>query len=131
MEDSAPSRPRFIDSSWVTLFSAAGRAKLAKLRAAGKDPAVGGDVAKRRAAKLVQRVQGQAAWEAEHGIEADPEEFRREIQPCLQGVTLSAMAKATELSAQYCSLIRRGLKVPHRRHWEQLQHLTDRSASQR
>lgn len=120
MEDSAPSRPRFIDSSWVTLFSAAGRAKLAELRAAGKDPAVGRDVAKRRAAKLVQRMQDQAAWEAEHGIEADPEEFQREILPTLQEVSLGAMAKATGLSVQYCSLIRRGLNVPHVRHWEAL-----------
>ncbi len=86
-------------------------------------------MAKRRAAKLVKRRQDQAAWEAEHSAEADPEEFQREIQPYLQGITLGAMAKATGLSEQYCSLIRRGLKVPHRRHWEQLQHLTDRSAS--
>lgn len=57
-------------------------------------------------------MQDQAAWEAEHGTDADPEALRREILPHLQGVSLSRMAKATGLSEQYCSLIRRGLTLP-------------------
>ncbi len=81
---------------------------------------MGGEMAKRRAAKLVQRMHDQAAWEAEHGDGADPEAFQREFLPQLQAVTLGAMAKATGLSEQYCSLIRRGLYVPHARHWTTL-----------
>lgn len=81
------------------------------------DPAVGGQVAKRRAAKLKQRMADQDAWEAENGTESDPEVFRREILPKLPRLSLTAMAKATGLSIQYCSLIRRGQCVPHRRHW--------------
>ncbi len=65
-------------------------------------------------------MQDQAAWEAEHGTEANPEMFRREILSRLQDVTLSVMAKATGLSEQYCSLIRRGRYVPHARHWAAL-----------
>lgn len=38
----------------------------------------------------------------------------------LQGVPLSAMMRATGLSLRYCSLIRRGLAVPHPRHWAAL-----------
>lgn len=104
-------------------FSAAGRAKLAELRAVGKDPSKGGEMAKRRAAKVVQRMKIQAAWEAEHGTVENPVVFQREILPHLREVTLRAMAKATGLSEQYCSLIRRGLYVPHLRHWSALRGL--------
>lgn len=38
----------------------------------------------------------------------------------LQDVSLGMMAKATGLSEQYCSLIRRGEYVPHPRHWASL-----------
>lgn len=113
----------------MTSFSAAGRAKLAELRAAGKDPSQGGELAKRRATKLVQRMNDQAAWEAEHGTEADPEVFHQEILPHLQWVTLRVMAEATGLSEQYCSLIRRGIKTPHQRHWESLKALVTEAGS--
>lgn len=62
----------------------------------------------------------QAAWEAEHGTDMDLEVFRQEILPQLQEVSLGVLATATGLSEQYCSLIRRGLYVPHRRHWPNL-----------
>lgn len=102
----------------ATAFSEAGRGKLAELRAAGKDPSRGGQAKAKRGRKNSQHMQDQAAWEAEHGTEADPEVFRREILPHLQKVSLGRMAKATGLSEQYCSLIRRGLYVPHPRHGE-------------
>ncbi len=70
-----------------------------------------------RALEIVKRIQDQAAWEAEHGIEADPEVFQREILPHLQRITLGAIASATDLSVQCCSVIRRGRYVPHSRHW--------------
>jgi hypothetical protein len=70
-------------------------------------------------------MQDQAAWEVEHGTDADPEVFRHEILPQLQEVSLGRMAKATGLSEQYCSLIRRGLYVPHQRHWTTLRILID------
>lgn len=109
-----------------TIFGrAAGWAKLTELRAAGKDPSKGGQVAKRRAAKLVQRMNDQAAWEAEHGTEADPMVFEQETLPHLQGITVRTMAKATGLSELYCSLIRRGRHVPHERHWETLARLSE------
>lgn len=97
----------------------------------GKHLSQGGEVATRRAAKIVQRMQDQAAWEAEHGIEANPDVFQQEILPHLQGVTLRTMAKATGLSEQYCSLIRRGLQVPHRRHWDALLTVSEEAAAVR
>ena len=82
-------------------------------------------MAKRRAAKIVQRMHDQPAWGAEHGAEADPDVFRQEILPRLNGVTLRAMAKVTGLSEGYCSFVRRGIKVPHRRHWISFAQLGD------
>ncbi len=52
--------------------------------------------------------------------------FKREILPMLQDVSLGMMAKATGLSEQDCSLIRRGGYVPHGR---QRQPLTNKIAS--
>lgn len=88
--------------------------------ATGTDPSKGGQAKAKRGGKNRQHMQEQAAREAEHGVEADPDEFRREILSLLQGLSLGAMAKATGLSEQYCSLIRRGLYVPHQRHWQVL-----------
>lgn len=62
-------------------------------------------------------------WEEEHGAGADPAVFKQEILPRLQGVALSTMAKASGLSEQYCSLIRRVRYVPHQRHWNSLTEL--------
>ena len=107
-------------------FSEAGRAKMAELRAASRDPSRGGQAKEKRGRKNSQHMQDQAAWEAEHGTDADPEVFRREILPHLQGVSLGVMAKATGLSEQYCSLIRRGNHVPHRRHWTPLAKLAQK-----
>jgi hypothetical protein len=113
-----------IQAAQVEDFSAAGRAKLAELRAAGKDPSRGGDAAKKWGAKTSQRKRELAAWEAEHGgAEVDEAVFTNEILPRLQGLSLSALAAATGLSQQYCSLVRRGIRIPHRRHWESLRTL--------
>ncbi len=107
-----------IQATQMREFSAAGREKLAELRAAGQDPSQGGEAAKKRAAALRRRKREVETWEAEHGeIEVDETVFTTELLPRLQGVPLSEIAAATRLSLQYCSLIRRGLKVPHQRHW--------------
>lgn len=98
---------------------------MAELRAAGKDPSRGGQAKVRRGQKNQQHMREQAAWEAEHGGEAQPQVFEREILPMLKDVSLAAMARATGLSEQYCSLIRRGKYVPHARHWTMLKVLVD------
>lgn len=54
--------------------------------------------------------------EAGHGTEANREVFQRETLPHLEGITLSAMAEATWLSEQHCSLIRRGRTRGTRQH---------------
>lgn len=47
-------------------------------------------------------------------------DFHKEILPSLQALTLSEIMATTGLSLRYCSLIRRGLTVPHPRHWSRL-----------
>lgn len=51
------------------------------------------------------------------------EVFERDILPALQSVPVRAMARATGLTRAYCSMIRRGVYVPHPRHWEVLKRL--------
>jgi hypothetical protein len=48
------------------------------------------------------------------------ETYRREIQPRLKGVTLSALALALGISIPYAVDVRKGRRVPHPRHWEKL-----------
>ena len=43
--------------------------------------------------------------------------------PALQAVPLQRLVDATGLSKTVCSQVRRGLKVPHARHWDALTHL--------
>lgn len=104
----------------ATSFGEAGRAKLAELRAEGRDPTQSREARKQRGIKNSQRMQEQKVWEAEHGTDADPDMFKREILPRLQGLPLRVLAKATGLSQQYCSSIRRGKNLPHQRHWKAL-----------
>jgi hypothetical protein len=47
----------------------------------------------------------------------DTAKFEWDVMPGLQAVPLHSMAQATGLSVAHCSFVRRGLRVPHRRHW--------------
>ena len=58
-------------------------------------------------------------WDRTHA-KRDPEEFHREILPALEDVPLQRLMEATGLSKTVCSYVRRGLKVPHPRHWDGL-----------
>lgn len=98
-------------------FSAIGVESRARLRAEGQDTSHGGLAGQRRGATHVQRMREAREWEAEHGAERDPEAFKRDILPKLQGVPLRKLMEATGLSLRYCSLIRRGDKTPHPKHW--------------
>jgi CRISPR-associated endonuclease Cas1 len=97
---------------------AAGRQVLARLRDNEQDPAHGGQAAQKRGKRITQQFQARAAWNASGQPEPDTQAFRREILPHLHGVPLTTMARATGLSRGYCSFIRRGVRIPHPRHWE-------------
>jgi hypothetical protein len=102
---------------------AAGASAIARLAAEGRDPAHGGEAARKRGASNMRRMRETAEWDRTHPERPDSEHFKREILPQLQSVPLRAMMKLTGLSLRYCSLIRRGLYVPHPRHWTVLMEL--------
>lgn len=106
----------------LSKFQEAGPATLARLMAQGQDPSHNGAAAHKRAANLARRKREATEWERTHGL-PDPKEFARKILQGIQDVPIEKMAKATGLSMRYCSLIRRGLRVPHPRHWEVLARL--------
>lgn len=111
-----------------TAFALAGPATLAERRASGTDPAHGSDAGRRRGERNKAHVEAARTWERDDATSTlmDSDAFTREILPRLQGIPLRVMANATGLSEGYCSFVRRGQKVPHRRHWVTLSNLIER-----
>ena len=72
-----------------------------------------------------------AAIGKEHGIIVpahwDTAFYVREIAPRLRTLTVKALTEATGLSVPYCKCIRRGVRMPLRRHWRSLLEITSRS----
>ena len=69
------------------------------------------------------KLRANAEWERRHTEKLDPAIFEKEIQPKLKTVSLLETMQATGLSRTYCGMIRRGVRVPHPRHWEALHDL--------
>jgi CRISPR-associated endonuclease Cas1 len=104
---------------------AAGSSAIARLAAEGRDSAHGGEAARKRGRAIRQRLREAAEWNRAHLERPDPGQFKREILPRLRSVSVRRIKKITGLSIRYCSLIRRGLYVPHPRHWNILLTLVD------
>ena len=104
----------------VAGWSDAGQKALARLRLMGRDPAHGGYAGYKRGRRNAEHSRAAIGWKREHDGPDNDVDFRREIQPRLQNVPLREIAWVTGFSIGYCSLIRRGLRVPHLRHWEAL-----------
>ena len=96
--------------------------RLQELRDEGQDPAHGDQAATRRGESVSLNNRSSQEWNR-HNERLDPDTFSREILPQLQDVPLSAMVDATGLSKGYCSFIKRGIKIPHERHWPSLERL--------
>jgi CRISPR-associated protein Cas1 len=94
---------------------------LARLRAEHRDPAHGGQAAQLRGTKNAAHQRANHEWS---GARPDSSVFVLEILPGLRQRPTPELATATGLSEVYCSLIRRGKKTPHPRHWEALRALT-------
>ena len=77
----------------------------------------------RRGKRSAANLRANAAWSRKHSDTFDPESFAKEIGPRLAMASRAAMMKATGLSRPYCSMIRRGVRVPHPRHWGALRGL--------
>jgi hypothetical protein len=59
-------------------------------------------------------------WDERQGNLVDLSAFQHDILPLIQDIPLSRLEEATGLSLRYMSLIRRGERAPHPRHWEAL-----------
>jgi hypothetical protein len=55
----------------------------------------------------------------------DEDFYRRKILPRLSEFTVKKIRVAIDVSHPYATLIKRGLKIPHPRHWVALARLTD------
>ncbi len=108
----------------IAIFSAAGVASLARLRAEGRDPSASGAARTKVGETNAKHRLARAEWEAANPGPYDPVTFSREILPGLEGIPLSLLVAATGLSLYYCSKVRRALVVPHPMHWAAFAHLT-------
>ncbi len=98
-------------------FARAGSTSLSKLIAQGRDPAHGGEAGLKRGETASRRLKEAREWDKKHS-RPDSEQFAYAILPGLMRVPLRRIMRATGLSLRYCSLVRRGLRVPHPRHWD-------------
>ena len=102
-------------ADWLTT----GRQRLQQLRKVGEDPAHGGVAGEKRGEANRQHQDAVADWNATQP-RPDDREYLDVIFPGLQNVSLREMSEATGLSLGYCSFIKRGVKIPHPRHWPTL-----------
>ena len=86
----------------------------------GDDPTHGHAAGKARAASNITRKTQAREWDEQHGKLVDLSAFQRNILPQIQDIPLSQLQRATGLSLRYVSLIRRGERTPHPRHWDAL-----------
>jgi|SRR5579864_378874 len=115
-EECLPERRREVAESSLV----AGREVLAQLRTGDRDPAHGGTAARKRGKRIGQCNRDAATWNHENIDRPYKIDFTRDILPRLENSSLQEMAQVTGLSIGYCSFVRRGLRVPHPRHWESL-----------
>jgi CRISPR-associated endonuclease Cas1 len=112
--------PHYQREQYEQSFLGSGLAAIERRKADGADPTHGATAAGRRATSNVTRKREAREWEEQHGKLVDLSAFQRDVLPLIQGVPLSRLQRATGLSIRYVSLIRRGERTPHPRHWQAL-----------
>jgi hypothetical protein len=91
----------------------------------------GARATRKRKRSVAARGKAVVDWEQSHGAEYDPAEFTMRILPAIQHLSVSALARATGLSLRYCSIVRRGEKVPHPVQWPAFEAAGSQSTLQR
>jgi CRISPR-associated endonuclease Cas1 len=110
----------------VPRLAEAGPRRLAAMRGAGVDPAQSPPAGKKRGEKNAAHAKERATWENNHpevDIEEEKRRFKSDICPKLARVPLGRITKMTGLSKRYASMIRRGLYIPHPRHYRILEEI--------
>jgi hypothetical protein len=84
------------------------------------DPRYQPATVKRRQQVVAKVREADQRWaQASHSV-VTREDYLRTVAPALEGLKLADIVRVTGLSKASCSHIRRGLSVPHPRHWENL-----------
>jgi hypothetical protein len=112
--------PHYQREQYEQAFRGSGLAAIDKKKAAGEDPTHGAVAAARRGQANVARMCEAREWDEKHGKLVDLSAFQRDILPLIEHIPLSRLQEATGLSLRYVSLIRRGERTPHPRHWQAL-----------
>lgn len=124
-EHCLPDRRQEVQRSNGKAFRSAGPAKIAKLRSKGEDPTQTRDSEARRRATASEQRQAVVAWRDDGSL--DSVDFKRDILPKLQGLSVRAIAEAMGSSLSHASKVRNGHLVPHKRHWMPLAALASRN----
>jgi hypothetical protein len=106
-------------------FRAAGPAKIAAMRAQGFDPTNTPEARRKHAVTASARRRAVVEWRDDGSL--DGVDFRRDILPKLQGLSVRAIAEATGLGGGHCSKVRGGHVAPHKRHWRALMRLVKKA----
>lgn len=96
-------------------FQTAGPAKIASMRARGVDPTQTPEARKRRAKSAAAQRRAVVAWKDDGSLARV--DFKRDILPKLQSLSVRAIADAMGASIAHGSKVRNGHVVPHKRHW--------------
>jgi CRISPR-associated endonuclease Cas1 len=112
--------PHYQREQYAHAFHGSGLAAIEERKASDGDPTHGAEAAARRATTNIIRKRQARDWDEAHGKLVDLSAFQRDILPLIQDVPLSRLQRATGLSLRYVSLIRRGERTPHLRHWHRL-----------
>jgi hypothetical protein len=110
--------PHYQREQYATAFHGSGLTAIEQKKATGADPTHGAQAAARRVEANIARKRELREWDERHGELVDLSEFERDILPLIQDIPLSRLQRATGLSLRYVSLIRRGERTPHPRHWQ-------------
>lgn len=122
-----PCRP-IHEAEKLEVMGERGQEALAQLRAKGTDPAHGGQAARKRGNTSRDQNAASRRWERDNPKPPDSV-YMEEIGPRLDRVTVPQIVNATGLSSGYASMIKRGIKIPHPRHWAALQSLASETKS--
>ncbi|MGA2111724.1 MAG: CRISPR-associated endonuclease Cas1 [Anaerolineales bacterium] len=124
---------RFNENVQLPKFTKAGPATLRNLRSENRDPAHGGNAAKRRSETNRHRFRVRKVWDDAHSPaerNREREQFKRDILPALALLPIRQISKATGLSLRYASLIRKGACIPSPVHYPALRKLVFSAATQ-
>ncbi len=107
------------DRERTAKLSAAGKATLSRMRAAGADdPARSAKAVAKRAESSRKSVLAIRAWEREHGRGFDHDDYEQRVLPAIRALTVPELIAVTRLSQSYCWRVRKGTKNLHAMHWE-------------